>query len=177
MGQHQRSAGEPRHPAQPKCLRTLGGFLDIEHALQIAAQQRGDTGPEPGRGGQRGGGVTAVGCGIQVTARLVHLPGQEADHADGQLAGRLRQLAGELFRGQRIMSHRLVQQTGPVIPWHRGRLQPAGQRLALGRADEPGLARSEDPLGPMVGIDCLPPAPFGTMTTGAAEHQPGILAK
>src|SRR5437762_3138354 len=75
------------------------------------------------------------------------------------------------------MCHGLAQQTSPVIAGHRCRLEPAGQGLALGRTDEPRLARPEDVLGSVIGVDRLPPAAFGPVTPGTAEHQPGILAQ
>src|SRR6266566_2104590 len=33
LGQHQGGASEPRHPAEPECLGTFGGFLDVKDAL------------------------------------------------------------------------------------------------------------------------------------------------
>ena len=75
------------------------------------------------------------------------------------------------------MRHGLVEQTSPVIAGHRCRFEPAGQGLALGRTDQSRLARPENALGSVVGVDRLPPAAFGPVTPRAAEHQPGILSE
>ena len=112
-----------------------------------------------------------------MASRLVHLSGEQADDTNGQLAGRLRQLGGELLGGERVMCHGLVEQASPVIAGHRCRFEPAGQGLALGRTDQSRLARPEDALGSVVGVDRLAPAAFGPVTPRAAEHQPGILAE
>src|SRR5256886_17563700 len=55
--------------------------------------------------------------------------------------------------------------------------EPAGGRREAGRTDESRLARPEDALGSVIGVNRLAPAAFGPVTPRAAEHQPGILAE
>ena len=173
----QRGARQARQPSQPERLRILGRFLDIERPLQIAAQQGGHPRPEP-RGRRQGRGrLAAVGDGVQVPAGLVELPGQQADHADGQGARCFRQLTRQLLGSQRIVRDRLAQQAGPIVARHGGRLQPPGQGLALAGTDEARIAGSKHMLGALVGLDRFAPASLGPVAAGTPEHQPRVLAK
>src|SRR2546430_2367662 len=68
------------------------------------------------------------------------------------------------------MRHRLAQQAGPVIAGHRCRLEPAAERLALGRANKASLALPADARGPVGGVDRVSPTPPGPLAPGSVEE-------
>ena len=177
LREHERGPRQPGDPPQSECLGAFGGFLDVEDPLQIAAQEGRDARPQSGCGRQGRGRVAAVSRGTQLAARLVQLSRQQADDADRELAGRFGQLRGLLLGCQRIVRDGLAEQAGPIGARHWRRFEPAGQRLALQRADQAGVARSEDALGAQVGLDGFAPATLGAVATSAPEHQPRVLAQ
>ena len=75
------------------------------------------------------------------------------------------------------MRDRLAQQARPIVARHRRRLQPPGQDLALRGTDESRIAGSKQPLGALVGLNGLPPAPFRPVAASTAQHQPRVLAQ
>ena len=177
MHQDQRGPRQPSDPAQAEGLSSLSRIVDVEDALLITGEHSRDPRRKPRGRRQRAGGVWTVGGGAEIAACRFELARKQAHDSERKLAGGFRQLSRELLGRERVVGNGSTQEARPIIAGHRRGLQPAGQRLALGRTDQAGVARAEEPFGSLIGVDRLVPAAFSAMPASAPQHQPGILTQ